>query len=103
MADTKALFARGFVTAAEVKKSELAVTQARNALSEAETALSVLTDYTYQSEMATRQNALKAVEMGPLVAMHDFIETQTRLSNSEDAAEGVRSFVERRAARFVGR
>ncbi|HQY87688.1 MAG TPA: HlyD family efflux transporter periplasmic adaptor subunit [Tepidisphaeraceae bacterium] len=55
---TKALFARGFVTAAEVKKSELAVTQARNALSEAETALMVLTDYTYQSEMATRQNAL---------------------------------------------
>ena len=53
--------------------------------------------------VATRQNALKAVEMGPLVAMHDFIETQTRLSNSEDAAEGVRSFVERRAARFVGR
>ncbi len=53
--------------------------------------------------VATRQNALKAVEMGPLVAMHDFIETQARLSNSEDAAEGVRSFVERRAANFTGR
>ena len=28
---------------------------------------------------------------------------QQRLSRSEDAAEGVRSFVERRAARFQGR
>lgn len=53
--------------------------------------------------VATRQNALKAVEHGPLVAMHEFIDVQQRLSNSEDAAEGVRSFVERRAARFTGR
>lgn len=53
--------------------------------------------------VATRQNALKAVEHGPLVAMHEFIDVQQRLSNSEDAAEGVRSFVERRAARFSGR
>ena len=53
--------------------------------------------------IATRQNALKAVEHGPLVAMADFIEVQRRLSNSEDAAEGVRSFVERRPARFTGR
>jgi enoyl-CoA hydratase len=38
-----------------------------------------------------------------VVAMHEFIDTQQRLSRSEDAAEGVRSFVERRAARFQGR
>ena len=31
------------------------------------------------------------------------VEVQRRLANSEDAAEGVRSFVERRAARFTGR
>jgi enoyl-CoA hydratase/carnithine racemase len=53
--------------------------------------------------VATRLNALKAVEQGPLVAMQEFITTQQRLSNSEDAAEGVRSFVERREARFQGR
>ncbi|MGC4012896.1 MAG: crotonase/enoyl-CoA hydratase family protein [Luteolibacter sp.] len=53
--------------------------------------------------VATRQNALKAVEHGPLVAMHEFIDVQQHLSHSEDAAEGVRSFVERRAARFSGR
>ncbi len=51
---------------------------------------------------ATRLNALKAVEQGPLAAMGDFIDVQQRLSNSEDAAEGVRSFVEKRRALFTG-
>lgn len=53
--------------------------------------------------VATRLNALKAVEQGPLEAMAEFIGVQQRLSRTEDAAEGVRSFVERRAARFSGR
>ena len=52
--------------------------------------------------VATRQNVLKAVEHGPLVAMQDFLPVQPRLSRSADAAEGVRSFVEKRAARFTG-
>ena len=55
-----------------------------------------------QAVVATRQNVLKAVEHGPLVAMHDFIEVQRRLANTEDAKEGLDSFVERRAARFTG-
>jgi len=53
--------------------------------------------------VATRQSALKAVEEGPIAAMQEFVAVQQRLSRSEDAAEGVRSFVERRAARFQGR
>ena len=53
--------------------------------------------------VATRLNVIKAVEQGPLAAVSEFIETQKRLSNSDDAAEGVRSFVERRPARFSGR
>ena len=53
--------------------------------------------------VATRLNILKAVEEGPAAAVAEFIETQKRLSNSEDAAEGVRSFVERRPSRFSGR
>ena len=55
-----------------------------------------------QAVVATRQNALKAVEHGPVVAMHEFITVQQRLSATDDAAEGVRSFVERRPARFTG-
>lgn len=53
--------------------------------------------------VATRKNALKAVEHGPMLAMQDFIAVQKGLSLSEDAAEGVRSFVEKRAARFQGK
>ena len=53
--------------------------------------------------VATRQNVLKAVEEGPLVAMHEFITVQKTLSNSEDAKEGVQSFIEKRAAKFTGK
>jgi enoyl-CoA hydratase len=53
--------------------------------------------------VATRKNALKAVEQGPLAAMQDFIAVQQGLSRSDDAAEGVRSFVEKRPAKFEGR
>jgi enoyl-CoA hydratase len=53
--------------------------------------------------VATRQSALKAVEQGPLVAMHEFISVQKTLSNSEDAKEGVQSFIEKRDARFTGK
>ena len=52
---------------------------------------------------ATRQSVLTAVEQGPAVAVREFGPVQQRLANTEDAAEGVRSFVEKRAARFRGR
>lgn len=58
LAQAKSLFTRGFVTAADVKKSELAVTQAGNAVQEAETALRVLQDYTHRADMAGKQNAV---------------------------------------------
>jgi enoyl-CoA hydratase/carnithine racemase len=53
--------------------------------------------------VATRLNVMKAIEQGPLVAVADFGPVQHGLANSEDAAEGVRSFIERRPARFSGR
>jgi enoyl-CoA hydratase len=52
---------------------------------------------------ATRHNVIKSVEQGPLAAAQDFQVVQQRLLASEDAAEGLQSFVERREARFVGR
>lgn len=53
--------------------------------------------------VATRLNALKAVEEGPMAAADEFEATQQRLANSDDAREGVRAFQEKRAARFSGR
>lgn len=53
--------------------------------------------------VATRLNARKAVEEGPMAAAAEFEATQQRLSQSEDAREGVLSFQERRAAQFKGR
>lgn len=58
LAQAKSLFTRGFVTAADVKKAELALTQANNAVDEAQTALRVLQDYTHRADLAGKQNAV---------------------------------------------
>lgn len=62
LAQTRNLFAKGFVTAADVKKSELEVTKAENAVAKAETALRRLTDYTHASDLAAKRNALSQAE-----------------------------------------
>ncbi len=55
-----------------------------------------------QAVVATRLSVRQTVEEGVAAAVGEFIEVQRRLANSADAAEGVRAFVERRAARFSG-
>jgi len=52
---------------------------------------------------ATLANARKSVREGHEAAIADLGHVQSRLIDSEDAAEGVRSFRERRAAVFKGR
>jgi enoyl-CoA hydratase/carnithine racemase len=52
---------------------------------------------------ATRVNARLAIYAGHEAAIADINLKQAKLSASEDAAEGLRSFVERRPAQFKGR
>jgi enoyl-CoA hydratase/carnithine racemase len=52
---------------------------------------------------ATRANARLAIHAGAEAAIADINPRQAKLSASEDAAEGLRSLVERRPAQFKGR
>ena len=52
---------------------------------------------------AMRENAQLALDAGWQAAVERIGPTQQRLYNTEDAKEGVRSFTEKRAARFEGR
>jgi enoyl-CoA hydratase/carnithine racemase len=51
----------------------------------------------------TRASAQRAIEAGEAAAVAEFPEQLRRIASSEDFAEGVRSFVERRKAKFPGR
>lgn len=62
LAQTRNLFSKGFVTAADVKKSELEVTKAENAVAKAQTALTRLEEYTHASDLAAKRNALSQAE-----------------------------------------
>lgn len=59
---TRSLASKGFVTAADVKKGELEVTIARQALEKARSALLVLEDYQHATDMATKRNAVAQAE-----------------------------------------
>lgn len=62
LATTRNLFARGFVTAADVKKAELEVLTVQNDLRKAETDLMVLLDYTHLKNMATKESDVAQAE-----------------------------------------
>jgi enoyl-CoA hydratase len=51
----------------------------------------------------TRASAFRYAEAGEAAAVADFPAQLRRIAHSEDFAEGVRSFVERRPGRFTGR
>ncbi|HEY0008290.1 MAG TPA: HlyD family efflux transporter periplasmic adaptor subunit [Tepidisphaeraceae bacterium] len=62
LAQSRSLFAKGFVTATEVKTRDLDVIAARRDLTKAETDKKVLEQYTHQADSATKKNALAQAE-----------------------------------------
>ena len=71
-----------------------------------ERALAIARRIAEQAPIAVRASLLSshiAADHGPNEAIRQFNAQQARLMVTEDAAEGVRSFVERRAGRWVGR
>ncbi|HJZ31497.1 MAG TPA: crotonase/enoyl-CoA hydratase family protein [Hyphomicrobiaceae bacterium] len=74
--------------------------------SEKERGLAIARSIAEQAPLAVRASLASsrtAVTHGPLAAIREFNAQQAELMASEDAAEGVRSFIARRQARFVGR
>jgi multidrug efflux pump subunit AcrA (membrane-fusion protein) len=55
---TRKLYTRSFVTAADLKKAELDVTTAQNELDKAKTALKVLTDYSHELDLTAKKSTL---------------------------------------------
>ena len=62
LGQTKQLYAKNFVTAADVKKSELNVTTSRNAVAKAETALTVLSEYSRAMDLTSKKNSVLQTE-----------------------------------------
>jgi HlyD family secretion protein len=59
---TKSLFSKGFVTAADVKQAELSVTTVHNDLRKSQTALKVLTTYKHQTDTETNRTAVSQAD-----------------------------------------
>jgi enoyl-CoA hydratase/carnithine racemase len=71
-----------------------------------ERALAIARTIAEQAPLAVRASLASSrisVEQGPNAAIREFNAQQSRLMASEDAAEGMRSFVGRRAGKFTGR
>jgi multidrug efflux pump subunit AcrA (membrane-fusion protein) len=62
LAITRNLFAKGFVTAVDVKKGELEVETVKNDLTKARSDLKVLIDYTRAKDLATKRSAVAQAE-----------------------------------------
>ena len=62
LAQTRSLFSKGFVTAADVKKAELALLTAKNDLEKKSTDLMVLEKYTHEKELTDRRNKVAQAE-----------------------------------------
>lgn len=94
------LFAKGYVTAADVKKAELEVTKAENAVDKAQTALKRLTEYTHASDLAAKRNALSQAEQKLVRVKRENASQMSQKSADVAAREQNFSIIRRRLERL---
>lgn len=97
---TRALFAKGFVTATDVKKSELEVTSARNDVKKTGAALFVLENYTYPMELTRLKSAVAQAEQKLARTAKENASSMAQKSADLDEKESVLDLLKRRAAKL---
>lgn len=97
---TRDLATKGFVTAADVKKSELEVTTARQALDKAVTDQTVLTKYTHEADLAAKKNAVAQAEQKLARTKRENSSNLSQKTADSDAKSAALGTLKRRMARL---
>lgn len=97
---TRKLYTRSFVTAADVKKAELDVTTAQNDYEKAKTALRVLTDYSHAMDQTARKNTLVQAEQKVLRTKRENTANLSMRQVDLNAKEQALLLLQRRMARL---
>jgi HlyD family secretion protein len=97
---TKELYEKGFVTAADVKAADLTVTTARNDLAKAESAIHVLQKYAHAMDSASKKSVLTQAQQKLARTRKENASNLSKATADVLAKESAMAILKRRAARL---
>ncbi len=100
LAQTRSLFAKGFVTATEIKTKELEVAAAQRDVTKAKSDMELLVQYTHKADLATKKNALAQAEQKLERTKRENSANISQKSADLDAKRSQLDVIERRVARY---
>lgn len=100
LAQTRSLFAKGFVTATEIKTKELEVAAAQRDVTKAKSDMDLLVQYTHKADLATKRNALAQAEQKLERTKRENSANISQKSADLDAKRSQLDVIERRVARL---